>query len=668
MIEAFLATFRQTANVMLSCRAAGIDRSTAYDWFHRDPEFLARFREAELDANDVLEAEMHRRGVLGYDRPISIGGQREVVREYSDPLLLALARARMPHKYRERYEGPPPPPAPIYIGIGVDASATATAIAGPSSGGGLVDAYTFATHPDFCALSLEDKPMERMILQEFMRPGAGYNELVDICGMRSGKGTVGSVISWYKIYRLLELSDPQRFYGLTPGQTIGTVNMALSEDQARLNVFKHIKDRIDHGGKWFQEVKAFCEANISNWRLELELRLPKNLSMRCGHSRARSLVGGTNIAVIFDEICKYRSAEGMDNAEAVYTQMKATTATFGEEALIVSLSSPEWEGDYGMQLLRMATERDDGDIEERCPTCRPRAEDPNYVSAPTKSHPRMFGLSMASWEANTGLSYERLWDSQNGAANPRAFWRDFGARPAEAQEAYYPDPTRWDKQSDPALRYPYDSLGRLADWWVPCCPSRRFVHVDLGLSRDACGIAMAHRPVPGCSWFPAPTGAEPNPRGRKAVIDICVQVKPEPKARGQRIVEIDFEDIRSLVRSWQERGFAIKDGKVTYDGWQSIDSRQQLRKEGFRTAEFSLDRDLRGHDTLQELINTDQVAYPAHPVLIREAKQLQLRSGRKADHPPGGSKDLVDAAAGAVYHAVSRGGRRSFIGGRATGG
>jgi len=200
------------------------------------------------------------------------------------------------------------------------------------------------------------------------------------------------------------------------------------------------------------------------------------------------------------------------------------------------------------------------------------------------------------------------------------------------------------------------------EWFKPDCEGRRFVHVDLALSRDSCGIAMAHKPVPGCPWYEMLNG-EPNPDARKVVLEVVLQVKPQLAPGSRQAPEIDFDSVRQFIRDWQARKFRIKGGLVTYDGWQSIDSRQILRKEGFRTQEFSLDRNLEGHDTLQELLNTDAIAYYPHPVLLREAKQLQLKSGRKVDHVAKGSKDVVDAAAGAAYHALKSGGRRKFIGG-----
>jgi hypothetical protein len=75
-----------------------------------------------------------------------------------------------------------------------------------------------------------------------------------------------------------------------------------------------------------------------------------------------------------------------------------------------------------------------------------------------------------------------------------------------AQEAYYPDPERRDRHADPERQHPCDEAGRLADWFRPCCDSRRFIHVDLGATRDACGVVS--RPAPtnsavGVEWAPA---------------------------------------------------------------------------------------------------------------------------------------------------------------------
>lgn len=394
---------------------------------------------------------------------------------------------------------------------------------------GMVDPLTFAIDPRFCGLSdIPDKfPMQRLVLTEFMAPTSRYRVLVLVCGMRSGKGVIGSVVAWYAVYQLLSLANPQAYYGLTPNQEIQIVNMATSRPQAKNNVvFKHIKDRLDTGGEWFEALRQ--QAKV----MGLEIRLPKNIVIRCGHSQASRQVGATSYMVILDELARFKDAEGRDNADDVYERMSATTATFQQHGRVLVLSSPEWEGDKAMRLLEEAVE-DDG---------RP-------------VRPHMLGLQIATWEANLNLTFEGLWQQFDGASNPRAFWRDFGARPPTTMEGYYPDPDRWDRQADREHQHPYDDAGQLAEWFKPCCDSKRFVHVDLGATRDACGLAMAHKPVPGCPWYEK-KDSEPNPRARRIVVDVVHRLAP-PRQQEHR-GEISFEKVRQLIRDWHDRGFNSK--------------------------------------------------------------------------------------------------------------
>ncbi len=503
-------------------------------------------------------------------------------------------------------------------------------LADAPAAGGLTDPLTFAIAPRFCGLSDIPTlfPMQYKVLKEFMSTRARYRVLVLVCGMRSGKGVLGSIIAWYAAHELLAMEDPQAFLGLAPNQEIQILNVAASRAQAKNNVFKHIADRLNSGGEWFAEIRK--QAKITG----LEIRLPKNIVIRCGHSKASTLVGATSYVVILDELARFKDTDGRDNADEVYEKLSATTATFPERARILVLTSPQWEADKSMRLLEEALTIDEED--------RPL-------------YPHMYALQMATWEANRNLEQQDLWERFAGAANPTAFWRDFGARPPRAVQAYYPDPDRWVRQADPERQHPFDEHGRMADWFRPCCDSRRFVHVDLGLSRDACGFAMAHKPVPGCPCYQG-KGAASNPKAKKVVLDLCGAFRPGPSG------EISFESVRQLIRDLQDRGFNIKGGGVTFDGWQSVDSQQTLKREGYRTATLSVDRDLVAHDTLQELINTDQLSFYELPVLIKEAGQLQLRKGSKVDHPAGGSKDVVDAVAGAVFQAYRKGGRMAFVG------
>lgn len=78
------------------------NRTEIYRWLEHDDEFSAEFRQAEIEATETMEAEAHRRGVLGYDKPVYQGGaQVGTIREYSDTLLIFMLKARNPDKYRD---------------------------------------------------------------------------------------------------------------------------------------------------------------------------------------------------------------------------------------------------------------------------------------------------------------------------------------------------------------------------------------------------------------------------------------------------------------------------------------------------------------------------------------------------------------------------------------
>ncbi len=49
--RAFLAAFRETGNVCLACKAAGVGRSSHYRWLEKDPEYRAA---SESDPSQIV--------------------------------------------------------------------------------------------------------------------------------------------------------------------------------------------------------------------------------------------------------------------------------------------------------------------------------------------------------------------------------------------------------------------------------------------------------------------------------------------------------------------------------------------------------------------------------------------------------------------------------------
>jgi hypothetical protein len=108
--DLFLQAFRLMGNVRAACQQAKVSRQTFYEWCESDTEFAQRYKDAEEDAMEYLEAEAFRRAVTGIEKPVISRGEvvydkddkMVMTKEYSDPLLALLLKARNPQKYRER--------------------------------------------------------------------------------------------------------------------------------------------------------------------------------------------------------------------------------------------------------------------------------------------------------------------------------------------------------------------------------------------------------------------------------------------------------------------------------------------------------------------------------------------------------------------------------------
>lgn len=101
--EKFLLVLAECCNVSEAARAAGIGRSTAYEWREADADFAAAWDAAEQEAADRLEREAWRRAVEGVDKPIVYQGEvTDTYKEYSDRMLEILLKGHRPERFVDR--------------------------------------------------------------------------------------------------------------------------------------------------------------------------------------------------------------------------------------------------------------------------------------------------------------------------------------------------------------------------------------------------------------------------------------------------------------------------------------------------------------------------------------------------------------------------------------
>jgi AcrR family transcriptional regulator len=110
--ELFVEALAGGASVTRSCEAAGVGRTTAYQWRKDDEAFAALWDDALEAGTDLLEDEARRRAVEGVERPVVAMGKIArnddgtvlKIREYSDTLLALMLKAKKPKEYRDRLD------------------------------------------------------------------------------------------------------------------------------------------------------------------------------------------------------------------------------------------------------------------------------------------------------------------------------------------------------------------------------------------------------------------------------------------------------------------------------------------------------------------------------------------------------------------------------------
>lgn len=164
-------------------------------------------------------------------------------------------------------------------------------------------------------------------------------------------------------------------------------------------------------------------------------------------------------------------------------------------------------------------------------------------------------------------------------------------------------------------------------------PSKpRYVHIDLSITSDRCGVAMVR--YDGIQWVERNEAVGPEPLPI-ATVEMAVTFEPD---HGN---EIDVAEVRTWVKMLRNTyGYPIK--AVTYDGYQSIESRQAWKRHGMKTGAVSVDRSSAPYKQFRDAVYDGRVKMYHQPVLLEELFGLEYdEKADKIDHPVNGTKDCI---------------------------
>lgn len=240
----------------------------------------------------------------------------------------------------------------------------------------------------------------------------------------------------------------------------------------------------------------------------------------------------------------------------------------------------------------------------------------------------------ATWEMNPKITFESLADEFKN--NPVKAWRNYGSRVDANIENAIKDKDLLIRNVNPARDVPWNpARDEFFSWFRGRPGNRHFIHFDLSKNRDATGVAMCHRD-----------------RARSGVVVVDFMLRIEvPMGKN-----IDYAKLREkFVYGVSARGFHVE--LVTYDQFQSDETRQVLEEKGYKTDRASADKSPDAYDTLIELLLNGRLDYYSYPPFVREMEELNY-DGSRYDHPrksrtgAPGSKDVADAVACAAMTAI----------------
>jgi len=514
---------------------------------------------------------------------------------------------------------------------------------------------TFVEHKDYM-------DAEGLLYQKVMEAGEAINsgkyvEAIFTGPIGTGKTTLALYTMAYQLYVLLCYEDPHAVFGLDPASEILMVFQSISKSLAKDIDYQRFRAMVERA-PWFTGEFTF------NKNIESELRFKNRIIIRPIHGGESGAIGQNVIGGIIDELNfmnvvadSKKNPDGgdydqaMKNYQSIARRRESRFMTQGDlPGMLCLVSSRRYKGQFTDKKEEEAKDPKKRIyvFDEKVWTIKPEAfigdtfdvflgndtHTPFIVKNKQKLTPEEKASVMAIPE-----EYRTSFEGDILAAI-----RDIAGMSTNAIHPFIVNTSAvsacFNRQSSIFSRPSVDFV----DTKLKIYPKRfrdpgepRFVHIDLAFSKDSCGVAIGY--VPKFVSVTHESGVETMPL---VSIDGILEVKPP------RNGEIQFGKVRDVIYTLMKLGLNVQ--WVTFDQFQSKDSKQILARKGLQTGTLSLDKDTLGYEITKTAFYEGRVLAPAHTLCLHELVTLEHDEKKnKVDHRPNGSKDCADALAGVVW-------------------
>jgi len=489
-------------------------------------------------------------------------------------------------------------------------------------------------------------------------------------GLTNHNTTLSAIFASYEVYRLLNLYNPQEYYGLPNGNRVQIISVATDKDQAGLlyndvashlakcqyftpyianNTQTHVHFRTPYEIDRFGSINRVKDGSFQSFQGKSSLRVTFKSCI------ARGLRGAGNVIIILDEVAHFQD-NGTSSAKEIYEAITPSTASFSPkdpednqvaigpvEARTILISSPLGKSGLFWEKFDQAMRGGEG------------SENLLAVQAPT-------------WEINPTV--ESSYYKQKYHADPTVFMVEHGAMFSDQMRGWIERESDLLDCIDPDLRPHTRGLPR----------SPHQMGIDIGLVGDGTGIVITHPEGEDVvldyheTWQAGVDWRESNPHLVEPLSNYAKTLS--------NVERLDFDEIADWIALLCKH-FYITDG--LFDRWNGIPLEQRLHKMGlkqFNSQYFTRDQSSKIFQQAKLLMYDKRLRlydYPLvgkkHSQLIQELLSLQARQVSKnlvvveAPKVVDAHDDLSDAFVRAVHLSEARRGDKKFIaqGGRFAG-
>lgn len=516
-------------------------------------------------------------------------------------------------------------------------------------------------------------PEWRRVLREIFEEDANYDEVILTGATRIGKTSTGITGTAYMLYQMMCLRDPQQFFDKKEISKFSILFFNVTKDLAKGVAFREFNDTL-RSSPWFNAHGRFSLSEENFYYIPDGGKIVINYGSDAAHGLGQQVFVGFMDEINFSRAgikdVNKAKAHMKDTYNTVATRVKGTFRKGGiVYGKIFAVSSKRTDSDFMEDYVQQQLNAGAGD--HMYIFDKPQWE----VLPPSMFHKETFAIAVGDRHRKGFV----VPDNQNTAE---------GIDELKKQGyliMYPPIDMRSDFIGDFDI-----ALRDLAGISVPgamsfitqeiltACIGRRsnpfyqeilqigtkdnftieeffhldlidpqlfrlpmFIHLDLSLNNDRTGISgvciSGRKDVKGEDGkvISQPTFAH--------VFSIGLQAP-----RGDKI---PYGKITSFI-CWLKR-VKFNISRISRDQFQSEYMAQLLEEQGFTVDKISLDRTPDGYVATRSVISEERVDLLDHKLLQDEMIHLQ-RDGvtGKVDHPVGGSKDVSDSFAGAIWNAI----------------